>query len=72
MKHDATFKVLFSIMGQEPMAQREDEYHALHTKVGKTGAVPGAVALPSKGKQHVRTSITGKSMAKGLASSIIY
>ena len=39
------------------MAQREDEYHALHTIVGKTGAVPGAVALPSEGKQHVRTSI---------------
>ena len=36
----------------------EDEYHALHTIVGKTGAVPGAVALPSEGKQHVRTSIT--------------
>ena len=57
VSHDATNKVLFSIIGQEPMAQREDEYHALHTVVGKTGAVPGAVALPSEGKQHVRTSI---------------
>ena len=57
VSHDATFKVLFSIIGKEPMAQREDEYRALHTTAGKTGAVPGAVALPSEGKQHVRTSI---------------
>ena len=53
VSHDATFKVLFSIIGQEPMAQREDEYHAFHTIAGKTGTVPGAVALPSEGKQHV-------------------
>ena len=57
VSHDASIKVLFSLIGQEPMAQREDEYHALHTIVGKTGAVPGAVALPSKGRHHVRTSI---------------
>ena len=56
VSHDATFKVLFSIIGQAPMG--EDEYHALHTIVGKTGVVPGAVALPSEGKQHVRISIT--------------
>ena len=28
VSHDATFKVLFSIIGQEPMAQREDEDRA--------------------------------------------
>ena len=39
--HDATYQVLFSAIGQVPMQQKQGEFHALHTFLGRSGAVPG-------------------------------
>ena len=39
--HDATYQTLFTVIGQERMAQKVGEAHALHTIVGRTGCVPG-------------------------------
>ena len=39
--HDATFKCLFSLIGQEKMKQAEGELHAAHTFLGVTGCCPG-------------------------------
>ncbi|CAJ1383870.1 unnamed protein product [Effrenium voratum] len=50
ISHDATFKTLFAIIGQDKMAQREGELHALHTIVGKTGAVPGMSMQATEGR----------------------
>jgi hypothetical protein len=47
IKHDATFKILFSILGQEKMSQAIGEAHTAHTFVGTTGACPG-FALEAK------------------------
>jgi hypothetical protein len=41
ISHDATYQVLFGIIGQEKMSQKPDEAHALHSFLGKTGAMPG-------------------------------
>ncbi len=41
LSHDATFKSMFSIIGQEKMAQKEGEQHALHSVLGMTGALAG-------------------------------
>lgn len=41
ISHDATYQTLFSVIGQESMAQKPGEAHALHTFVGRTGSVPG-------------------------------
>ena len=46
--HDATFKMTFSIIGQEKMAQTTGEYHTAHTFMGTTGASPG-FSLQAKG-----------------------
>jgi len=48
MSHDATFKILFSCIGQTPMAQREGEAHTLHSFLGKTGALAGLSVQPKE------------------------
>jgi hypothetical protein len=48
VSHDATFKSLFSIIGQIKMAQRADEAHALHGFLGKSGALPGLSIQPKE------------------------
>ena len=35
LQHDATFKVLFTVIGQGKMAQKEGEVHAAHTLLGQ-------------------------------------
>ena len=52
ISHDSTFKALFSIIGQVPMAQAEGGLHALHTVTGKTGAVLGSSPQPSERDAH--------------------
>ena len=49
LSHDATFKILFSIIGQTKMAQVPGESHACHTFIGKTGACPGMAFEYSEG-----------------------
>lgn len=49
ISHDATFKSLFSIVGQKKMAQSEGEFHALHTILGKSGALPAMSLQRSEG-----------------------
>ncbi|CAJ1383781.1 unnamed protein product [Effrenium voratum] len=49
LSHDATFKSLFSIIGQVPMSQKPNEAHALHSILGKSGALPGLSAQASEG-----------------------
>ncbi|CAJ1431563.1 unnamed protein product [Effrenium voratum] len=39
--HDATFQVLFSAIGQKAMRQGDGETHAIHTVLGRSGAVAG-------------------------------
>ena len=41
ISHDATYKCLFSLVGQEKMTQKNQEFHAAHTFIGVTGACPG-------------------------------
>lgn len=41
LTHDASYKALFSVLGQEKMAQKSGEIHAAHTLMGLTGACPG-------------------------------
>jgi hypothetical protein len=54
LSHDATFKCLFSIIGQQRMAQVVGEYHALHTFLGKTGALPGLSLQPTEGNTYFK------------------
>ena len=42
--HDATYKILMNIIGQDAMSQRPGESHAFHTFIGKTGALAGGCA----------------------------
>ena len=49
IQHDASYKALFSLLGQEAMAQMPGEAHALHSFLGKTGACPGLAAEKSEG-----------------------
>ncbi|CAJ1432753.1 unnamed protein product [Effrenium voratum] len=39
--HDATFQGLFSAIGQKAMRQGDGETHAIHTVLGRSGAVAG-------------------------------
>ena len=41
VNHDAAYQTLFSVIGQNRMAQNVREAHALHTFLGRTGCVPG-------------------------------
>jgi hypothetical protein len=54
LSHDATFKPLFSLIGQTKMAQEHGEAHALHTFLGKSGAFPGASLQRTEGDQCFR------------------
>ena len=49
LSHDATFKSLFTFLGQEKMNQQEDEFHALHSVLGITGALAGLSLQSSEG-----------------------
>ena len=51
LQHDATFKVLFSIIGQQKMAQKGGEYHAAHSFIGLTGAVAGLSLQHTEGRE---------------------
>ncbi|CAE7300884.1 unnamed protein product [Symbiodinium necroappetens] len=47
--HDATFKSLFSILGQEKMGQKDGEVHALHSVLGRSGALAGLTPQRTEG-----------------------
>ena len=49
LSHDATFKILFSILGQKKMSQASGEAHTAHTFIGMTGACPGFVLKANEG-----------------------
>ena len=49
LSHDATFKSMFSIIGQEKMAQKQGEQHALHSVLGMTGALAGLSMQQTEG-----------------------
>ena len=49
LSHDATFKSLFTFLGQEKMKQQEGELHALHSVLGITGALAGLSLQSSEG-----------------------
>ena len=55
--HDATFKTLFPIIGQQVMSQREGEFHALHTFVGMSGAIAGMSAQAKEGVPATRQAV---------------
>ena len=54
LTHDATYKPLFSLIGQRKMAQDEGGSHALHTFLGKSGAFPGSSLQRTEGEQCFR------------------
>ena len=51
LAHDATFKCTFSIIGQEKMKQKSNEYHTAHTFLGVTGSCPGFSLQPKEGAE---------------------
>ena len=55
--HDATYQTLFSLIGQKPMEQRADGAHALHTVIGRSGAVPGFSLQHTEGSTCFRAAI---------------
>ncbi|CAE6948302.1 unnamed protein product [Symbiodinium sp. CCMP2456] len=55
--HDATYQTLFSIIGQRPMQQRAGEAHALHTVIGRSGAVPGFSLQATEGCACFRRAV---------------
>jgi hypothetical protein len=55
ISHDATFQILFSIIGQVPMAQKQGEAHALHTILGKSGALAGVSLQPTEGSRNFQS-----------------
>lgn len=55
--HDATFQVLFSAIGQLPMQQKKGEYHALHTFLGRSGAVPGFSLQSTEGPANFCSAV---------------
>jgi len=50
LTHDASYKFLFSVVGQEKMAQQSGEIHAGHTLMGLTGACPGFSLQSTEGE----------------------
>lgn len=56
--HDATFKSLMSCVGQEKMAQAPGEHHALHSFLGKSGAIPGLSAQADESRDSFATAST--------------
>ena len=56
LSHDATFKSLFSVLGQDKMAQKAGEIHAVHSILGKSGALPGLCAQHTEGKTCFRNA----------------
>ena len=57
ISHDETFKTLFSLIGQNKMAQATGELHALHTFRGYTGCTFGVSAQRSTGHQCFRAAV---------------
>ena len=58
LSHDATFKSLFNLIGQEKMSQQPGEAHALHSLLGLTGALPGLSLQRSEGPQCFNQALT--------------
>ena len=58
IQHDATFKCLFSLIGQVNMAQKEGELHAAHTILGKTGALAGVSPQAKEGREQFKQACT--------------
>ena len=58
LSHDATFKSLFSVIGQEKMAQKAGELHAVHSILGKSGASPGLSTQHTEGKACFQNALT--------------
>ena len=58
LSHDATFKSLFSVIGQEKMAQKAGELHAVHSILGKSGALPGLSTQHTEGKACFQNALT--------------
>ena len=52
--HDGTHQVLFRVIGQVKMAQREGESHVMHTLMGRTGALPRISLQPKEGKEYFK------------------
>lgn len=55
--HDATYQILFPAIGQMPMQQKHGEIHALHTFLGRSGAVPGFSLQRTEGAAAFRKSV---------------
>ena len=55
--HDATYQILFSAIGQLPMQQKKGEFHALHTFLGRSGAVPGFSLQRTEGPDSFRSAV---------------
>ena len=57
LSHDATFQLLFKVIGQKKMQQGEGGFHALHTFVGRSGAVPGLSLQRCEGSEAFRCAV---------------
>lgn len=68
MSHDATYQTLFTIIGQECMAQKPGESHALHSFVGRTGCVPGFSLQHTEDKACFRGAVSQVLPAEARAS----
>ena len=57
VSHDETFKIMFSLIGQEKMSQSPGELHAMHTFRGFTGGTFGVSAQRSSSKQCFKNAV---------------
>ncbi|CAE7451478.1 unnamed protein product [Symbiodinium sp. CCMP2592] len=57
LSHDATYQVLFSLIGQRVMQQREGEAHALHTILGRSGGLAGLSLQHTEGSTCFRAAV---------------
>lgn len=55
--HGATYQVLFPAIGQVPMKQKAGEFHALHTFLGRSGAVPLFSLQRTEGVDNFKAAI---------------
>ena len=69
VSHDETFKVMFSLIGQEKMSQSPGELHALHTFRGFAGCTFGVSAQRSSSKQCFKNAV-GESFDQHFADKV--
>ena len=58
LSHDATFKALFSVIGQRKMALAPGEGHALHSLLGLSGALAGLSLQHAEGPKCFADAVT--------------